>query len=428
MEEEVPQLTPEEIQDRFNVQLTPGEVPLNFYVRHWMSLAPRASWLLVGLVVAVVLAWLLVFRRNAGLFSLEGIVLSIVFLVLVFMGFYYYTDWRNDALILTDLRLIHVEQVLYFSQQQRDADLDKVQNVNSSVRGLLARLLDYGMLWIETSARGEDITFGPTHRPRAAAQEIQSRIQAIRAEVSAQLMRETLQHRLGLRKDPPQIPALAKPPAADVGKTWLPLPPNPMIEGETIIWHKHYFFLFKRLLGPLLLAVPLAAAAYGLFFFQLALWTWVLWVFFALLVILLLVVQYQLWKGDIYVVTGDTLLDIYRSPWGLFGESRRTTGLGRIQNITSSKPGILALLLNYGNVRIRTAAEEDFSFDLVPRPEEVQREITRKQERFTQRQEQRRREEMADWLAAFRELGPMLREQDARGSSAPEGRGPGEGG
>ena len=139
---------------------------------------------------------------------------------------------------------------------------------------------------------------------------------------------------------------------------------------------------------------------------------WIIWGVGIVVSLGFLVVRYQLWKGDIYVVTADSLHDIYRTPWCLFGESRRSASLERIQNISFNKPGMLANVMNFGDIRIETAGAEDFSFHGLPQPLEVQGEIYRRQELFRLRREQRQREDFADWLATYREVDHEIEEEE----------------
>jgi len=406
-----------EIRQRFGVELGPDEKPLCYYTRHGIVLVRRTMGVILALIPLGVLAWSFTLPTPPIPFGLEIGIVAVVYLAIVLAVLYYfYNDWRNDALILTDQRLIHIELVILISQAQRETVLRNVQNVRMDVPGFLARLLGYGTIEIETAARGTDIFFGPISQPRAVQQEIMQQVRAIQADRSARLMQETLLYRL----DPDRYSRPRQPfgPADDEGQgtprrqIHLPfLPPNPLIEGETITWHKHGFFLLYRLFRPILVLAILVGFAFLLSYLKAATLLWVLWGGGILYGLGYLVWSYQVWKGDVYVLTADSFHDIYRTPFGLFGESRRSAGLERIQNISSRKPGLLANLLNYGNVLIQTAGEEDFTFNRVPRPEQVQRDIYRHQEIHRLRQEQRERDQIADWLVTFRKLDDYLRQE-----------------
>jgi uncharacterized membrane protein YdbT with pleckstrin-like domain len=365
----------------------------------------------LAVVVFVGLRWL--FREGGPVSIGPGIVTGAALLLAGILTSFFFVDWRNDALLLTDQRLIHVEKVILIFLSQRETSLDRIQNVRSSVRGFVARILGYGEIEVETAARGAgtDIVFGPIRHPQGFSQEIMGQVQSIREANSAEMMKETLRRRLH-ELDPERYPLPeSMEPAAEKTASLEPrqrgfhiLPRNPRVEPDRITWCKHWFFMIGRLLWPSLMLCVLIVAAFFLPGLGIGRSIWIVWGVCVGALLLTLVIQYQLWLGDVYVLTEERLLDITRTPFGLFGETRRTADLDRIQNITFEKPGLLANLLNFGNLRIQTAGQEDFTFDRVPRPESVQREIYRRQELGRVRAEQRRREEIAETLTMLREL------------------------
>ncbi len=404
-----PALTPESIQQRFGLHLAPGEVPLKVYTRHWIVLL-RWSILVLALLLpaAISLLWM---ANNASLGLNGGILCLLVVLYLAgVMALYYYgyTDWRNDTLLMTDRRLIRVEQTILFSFAMREALLSNVQNVRSSSWGPWASLFRYGDLFIETAAREMDISFGPIPYPQQAQRDIMSHLEELRTEISRQRIERTLRRHL-YGEAPPETPDREKKPAGQSPSSeqrWFLIPPNPLIEGENITWHKHWFFLVRRLLGPTLILILAIASFFVLPLLPFPVPGWAYLISATLIPLLLGMIawRYQIWKGDIYTLTATQLQDIYRTPWGIFGEERRMGELSRIQNISFLKPGILAWILNFGDVHIQTAGAEDFTFARVPRPDEVQREIYRRQEQARRQEEEKEQRRIAEYLAIYRRL------------------------
>lgn len=417
MTEEWPEITSQYVAHRFGVELAPNETPLHAYGRSWIFLARRMAWLSLALIPPLFYIWGLA-RGSIQSISLPMAIAGAIYLLVVAgIGYYIYRDWYNDALILTDQRLIYVEQVLLFSQRQQEVLLRNVQNVTYNIRGLVARLFNYGQIQIETAARRSDIAFGPIHRPKEAQDKIMEQVRSLRTETSRKLMEETILWRLGLGPEP-EVPGLAELEKESprwsrwsIGELILP---NPRVEGDTITWYKHWYFLVGRLFLPTVFLAVLVIVAFFMPTWNAPPLLWLVWTGGVLVTLGVMVVRYQLWKGDIYVVTADSLHDIYRSPWGLFGETRRSTGLERIQNISFTKPSLLANIMDFGDIRIETAGAGDFSFLGLPRPLEVQKEIYRRQEIFRQRQEQRARAELADWLAAYRKVDHRIEEEERR--------------
>jgi hypothetical protein len=111
------------------------------------------------------------------------------------------------------------------------------------------------------------------------------------------------------------------------------------------------------------------------------------------------------WRNDVYIITGDQLLDIYKKP--LAEEERRAAPLKNIQTIEYKRIGLAGLLLNFGTVFIRVG-DVEFTFDNVSNPSEVQRELFARFMELTQREKranlESERQRMAEWIEAYHKV------------------------
>ena len=108
------------------------------------------------------------------------------------------------------------------------------------------------------------------------------------------------------------------------------------------------------------------------------------------------------WSNDIYRVTPDQIIDIYRVPFG--DEDRKSAPLENILSTSYERAGLLGQIFNYGIVKIQIGSL-DFDFVDVTDPPSVQRDII---QRVNIRQQKKRetdaaaeRERMAEWLALY---------------------------
>ena len=85
------------------------------------------------------------------------------------------------------------------------------------------------------------------------------------------------------------------------------------------------------------------------------------------------------WRNDVYVISDDTITLVRKRPF--FLENLRDQILvERIDNVESVTSGLFAALLKYGDVRMSlVGADEPKLFVKVPRPREIQQEISRRQ-------------------------------------------------
>jgi len=93
-----------------------------------------------------------------------------------------------------------------------------------------------------------------------------------------------------------------------------------------------------------------------------------------------------------------------------FSEQRRTARLGEIEDIRLTIPTPIHYLLNFGNVRLQTAAQEgEFTFEAVPDPRAVADEIRRRIDAFHQSviedEARRQSEEWPAWFEMYSRLG-----------------------
>lgn len=89
------------------------------------------------------------------------------------------------------------------------------------------------------------------------------------------------------------------------------------------------------------------------------------------------------WHWDRYIVSDQRVIDIDQN--GLFHREVHETSLAHVQEVYYEVKGILATLLNYGNVQVLTGGPSgDLVFENVAEPKEVQRIILQEANRFNE--------------------------------------------
>lgn len=76
----------------------------------------------------------------------------IFFIASVVFGFYSFFVWDRDVYILTDRRIIDVEQKSLFSKSQKEAKYEKVQDTHIEISGIFGAIFRYGNLSIQTAS------------------------------------------------------------------------------------------------------------------------------------------------------------------------------------------------------------------------------------------------------------------------------------
>jgi uncharacterized membrane protein YdbT with pleckstrin-like domain len=67
------------------------------------------------------------------------------------VGFYSWTNYYLDIWILTDKRLVSVDQKGFFSREVSSIRLDKIQDINIETRGLLDTILHIGTIKVQSA-------------------------------------------------------------------------------------------------------------------------------------------------------------------------------------------------------------------------------------------------------------------------------------
>lgn len=167
-----------------------------------------------------------------------------------------------------------------------------------------------------------------------------------------------------------------------------PTLPFPLQDGENVIQlrRRHWWFLWPQTFLFVISAVlPVAFVAVlidlaGLLD-DLGIWFWLAALLWAAYWAIRGLLNWYRYHHDIWVVTNQRLIDSFKAhPLNL---RVATADLVNVQDISVSKNGLLATVLNFGNVDCETAGteERDFVITGIPHPEELQLLIDKERDR-----------------------------------------------
>ena len=162
--------------------------------KHWLAAVgaaflPGLVLLALTLLAVTPLRHRLVPGRLSGDLRVATIVLFVAALAWLVWAL---LDWANDVYVVTADRIIHVERrPLLFSEARREASLSMIQHVSLRIPHMVANLLNYGDVVVETAGPGQ-FAFRRVGRPREVQREIFRRIEAHR---EAQREREASRQR-----------------------------------------------------------------------------------------------------------------------------------------------------------------------------------------------------------------------------------------
>lgn len=158
-----------------------GEELLIVLRRHWIVYADTASLIVLLVLTTALSAWLQT--------VLQGWVMSqsyqLLILVTYWMFFlqFIYIRWINnqlDVTIITNKRILDLEQIGFLGRAISETTLSRVQEVNARKGGLFGNLLHYGDISIHTGADKSDFHIKWVHHPLTNARRIHSIVDTFR--------------------------------------------------------------------------------------------------------------------------------------------------------------------------------------------------------------------------------------------------------
>mgnify|MGYP001792861872 CR=1 FL=1 len=152
--------------------LLPGERVLASARRHWVVLVRPILTVILGAVIAAVVAAFLPLNGELRLFVLLGVVL----LAVIVLNLYFWR-WRSQQYILTDQRVVLNEGLI--SRFSRSILLDRIQDL-TTYQGLWGRAWGFGDIELESAGRegGEWLHMVP--RPQQLRNAIVAQMEARR--------------------------------------------------------------------------------------------------------------------------------------------------------------------------------------------------------------------------------------------------------
>ena len=346
---------------------------IQYYTRkHPFSLYSKIiSSALVFSALQIILIWLVAKKLigNTAFFVTFGLIIFLFLSILAWLVF----DWRNDVYLISNSRVIAHNQRLIFFDKRIDTPLNKITNLGVQ-KPLFGRIFGFGDLIVHTFTGLAKIS--KIADVDLIQDYLQFNIEKHHMNISIQ-EDENEEGFLNSNELGPDAEDLLNA-GASVGKKEknqkiLGVFPRKNREVKVIRLHTHWTNLVIKVLIPSLLILSQVFFVIFLIgnqsFLMNEVWFQIIMVLFGVIFIGWWMYRYFDWLNDVYYITDDELIDIYRKPFGV--EDRRTAPIGNIQSIRYERRGLPGLIFNFGTVYIRVG-DDDITFDNVGKPDAVQ--------------------------------------------------------
>lgn len=142
-----------------------NEIVLCFCRKHWIVLLPRIILFVVLLLLPFIMLFGMEVLKSGGRF-IDPLIYRIFALVVIIAVTYYlhrcfisFLNYYLQIVIITNLRVVYLDQTLYFHRNRDSLDLHEIQDVVLHQDGIIKTLLNYGEITITLSSAHASKTF-----------------------------------------------------------------------------------------------------------------------------------------------------------------------------------------------------------------------------------------------------------------------------
>lgn len=167
--------------DRMLSHPLPQERIIFYLRRHWYIFARQVAFYLLLVVVPLALAWLLPrylpslwgFLWSGGLAQmLVHLGLSVYYLGVWMFFWHAWTDYYLDVWLVTNERVMSLEQRGLFNRRVAELRLSRVQDVAAHVEGFVGTALDFGEVRVQTAGEEPNFIFHQVSKPNEVSQKV----------------------------------------------------------------------------------------------------------------------------------------------------------------------------------------------------------------------------------------------------------------
>ncbi|MDO9546404.1 MAG: cyclic nucleotide-binding domain-containing protein [Pelolinea sp.] len=377
---------------------------------------------ILTLITAFGIGILLIVMFNNGLLANRGLLWGgsiLAGLSVLWMG-WQFLEWSNDLFLFTDKRIINQQQALLSFETKQETPLIAIESLQAR-KSFFSRAFDFGDLEIRTFTGAMRLPFVPEIiYVEQIISHLMARSRNLVGEEEKQEFEKDIRERITMRTSGEQI-EFSDDPDRTVNRSLESNDNQDEIDElgiyPDIVYHTHWTILFSKVFIPLTLFLAHVFLYIFLLFNQFAIINAnifnTIMAINGIFLICWSVYRYIDWKNDVYIISKDQLIDIDRRPFGM--EEKRAAPIKNIQLIRYKRNGIFGLLFNYGTVFTRVG-DEEFTFNNVRRPADVQEALFTAKDRYhrmeQEAEKQTQRKKAVDWIDSYHQVVKDLREDD----------------
>ncbi len=134
--------------------------------RHTWTFSPVVFlWLVLLVILALVMS-------HFGASFATSLTIGLILVIGGFYTFYKWFLWRNGVYIITDQRVVKVDQLGLFSRSISEAEVDRIQEISTEISGPIKTMLNFGTVRLQTASNTTRVELKDVPDPYSVQQEI----------------------------------------------------------------------------------------------------------------------------------------------------------------------------------------------------------------------------------------------------------------
>lgn len=169
------------------ITLQEGEYKIGVFRKHWIVIFSNAVVMAIFAVIPiagllygnqVLGTWL----QDNGVVITENNILFFSAAWVLFVWIMFVVMWTNyylDVIMVTNKRILDIEQFILFSKDEVTIPLNRIEDVKIEVKGVFPTLLRYGNIQIQTAGAHREAIMKMMNNPEAIKNQIDELLQTV---------------------------------------------------------------------------------------------------------------------------------------------------------------------------------------------------------------------------------------------------------
>jgi hypothetical protein len=153
----------------------PNERIIYFIHRHWFAFVKLFFFIFFMALLPLILYLFIIFQLPEVWESFSGpfiLLIGIYLLIVISFGLVLWMNYFFDILIITNRRIIEIEQRTLFNRAVFSVEIIHVEDVSVEVKGMFATFFGYGDLEVQTAGTSRNFIFHQIPDPYSVARKI----------------------------------------------------------------------------------------------------------------------------------------------------------------------------------------------------------------------------------------------------------------